>query len=59
MLMIFVFTSDFKVAEVAHDHKKQVMKYITGDVKLINSYDTWHGKLNTYKRLGIYSVHTS
>ena len=45
ILLIYVFTSDFKVVEVAHDHQKLVMKYITDDLKLINSYDRWHGKV--------------
>ena len=30
---------------MAHDHQAQVMKYITEDLQLINSYDTWHGEL--------------
>ena len=44
MIVIFVFILDLKVVEVAHDHQIQVMKYVTEDLKLINSYDTWHGK---------------
>ena len=51
ILLVFVFTSDFKVVEVAHDHQTQVMKYITDDLKLINSYDTWHGKVEHLQRL--------
>lgn len=31
------------VVEVAHDIQKQVSKYVTSRLKLINSYDTWHG----------------
>ena len=31
------------VVEVAHDHQVQVKNYITEDLELLNSYDTWHG----------------
>ena len=44
IIVIFVFILDLKVVEVAHDHQIQVMKYVTEDLQLINSYDTWHGK---------------
>ena len=30
--------------EVAHDIQQQVARYVTSDLKLLNSYDTWHGK---------------
>ena len=33
------------VVEVAHDNCSSVKNYITKDLNLINSYDTWHGKL--------------
>ena len=36
--------SELNVVEVAHDHQAQIMKYITEDLQLINSYDTWHGE---------------
>ena len=36
--------SDLNVAEVAHDHQAQVTKYVTEELQLINSYDTWHGE---------------
>ena len=32
--------------EVAHDMQLQVSKFVTGDLKLINSFDTWHGICN-------------
>ena len=28
---------------MAHDIQQQVSKYISSDLKMINSYDTWHG----------------
>ena len=31
--------------EVAHDMQSQVAKYVSKDLKLINSYDTWYGIL--------------
>ena len=33
------------MVEVAHDYQVQVQRYITDELKLINSYDTWHGML--------------
>ena len=33
------------ICEVAHDVQLQVSRYITSELKLLNSYDTWHGKL--------------
>ena len=32
------------VVEVAHDMQLQVARYITSDLKLLNLYNTWHGK---------------
>ena len=29
---------------VSHDIQQQVARYVTSDLKLLNSYDTWHGK---------------
>ena len=36
---------DFRVnvVEVAHDMQLQVAHYIKQDLKLLNSFDTWHG----------------
>ena len=31
------------VTEVAHDIQQTVSRYITLDLSLVNSYDTWHG----------------
>ena len=39
------------VTEVAHDIQQQVSRFITSDLSLVNSYDTWHG---TY----MYTLHT-
>ena len=33
------------IREVAHDVQSQVSHYITSELKLLNSYDTCHGKL--------------
>ena len=35
--------ADLKVVEVAHDNAATVNNYITEDLHLLNSYDTWHG----------------
>ena len=32
------------VTEVAHDCQAQVSNYVTHELSLQNSYDTWHGK---------------
>ena len=32
-----------KVTEVAHDHQVCVKKFVTEELGVINSYDTWHG----------------
>ena len=32
------------VVEVAHDFQQQIKNCITNDLKLLNSYDTWHGQ---------------
>ena len=32
-----------KVMEVAHDHQVCVKKFVTEELGVINSYDTWHG----------------
>ncbi len=31
------------VVEVAHDMQHQVSRYVTSDLGLKNSFDTWHG----------------
>ena len=35
---------DLKIVEVAHDNETQVKSYITKDLDLLNSYDSWHGE---------------
>ena len=42
------------ITEVAHDIQGQVSKYVTKDLGLVNSYDTWHGMF----RITIVSVLT-
>lgn len=42
-MYMYVHTPELNVVEVAHDHQVQVKNYITEDLKLLNSYDTWHG----------------
>ena len=32
-----------KVVEVAHDMQLAVERYVKQDLKLLNSFDTWHG----------------
>ena len=41
-------TPELNIVEVAHDHQVQVKNYVTEDLKLLNSYDTWHGNLLIY-----------
>ena len=40
----FVVNVGLRVIEVAHDIQSQVGKYVSTDLRLVNSYDTWHGK---------------
>ena len=35
--------SGLHITEVAHDIQQQVSRFITADLSLVNSYDTWHG----------------
>ena len=30
--------------EVAHDMQHQVSRFVSADLKMVNSFDTWHGK---------------
>ena len=41
--MYGMYNVGLKVIEVAHDMQAQVSKYVR-ELKLVNSYDTWHGK---------------
>ena len=38
--------SGLNVVEVAHDNSTSVISYVVKDLKLRNSYDTWHGEYN-------------
>ena len=44
MYTIFYNLTGLNIVEVAHDIQQQVARYVTSDLKLLNSYDTWHGK---------------
>ena len=37
------YCSGLRVVEVAHDMQLQVSKFVKNDLKLLNSFDTWHG----------------
>ena len=41
---VYVYIVGVNVTEVAHDFQVTVMKYVTTELGIINSYDTWHGK---------------
>ena len=30
--------------EVAHDMQHQVSRFVSADLKMVNSFDAWHGK---------------
>ena len=34
------------ITELAHDMQAQVSKYVKEELNLVNSYDTWYGKVN-------------
>ena len=40
--MLFFYVG-FDIREVAHDYATTVSAYITNELKVLNSYDTWHG----------------
>ena len=40
---MFFFYVGFDIREVAHDYATTVSAYITNELKVLNSYDTWHG----------------
>ena len=44
LIYYFYFNSRVNVTEVAHDYQVSVKKYMTEDLGIIKSYDTWHGK---------------
>ena len=39
----YVHSSGLKVVEVAHDMQLAVGHYVKKRLKLLNSFDTWHG----------------
>ena len=44
-----LFVVGLNVVEVAHDCQPSVKKYIVDDSGMVNSFDTWHGKItHTY-----------
>ena len=47
---------DLNVVEVAHDNAATVKNYITEDLRLLNSYDTWHGVVAHFPMLLMVSV---
>ena len=53
---IIMFTFRSEVAEVAHDIQLQVSRYVSSELCLVNSYDTWHGAVfcNTHGTLCVY-----
>ena len=38
------YVSGLNIVEVAHDNQPVVKRFVTDDLNLTNSYDTWHGK---------------
>ena len=47
-VFVYIYT-DLKIVEVAHDNATAVKSYITEDLSLLNSYDTWHGKVASFQ----------
>ena len=44
-LTLIVRFTGLNVVEVAHDMQLAVRRYLMQDLKLVNSFDTWHGML--------------
>ena len=44
------------VTEVAHDFQVGVKKFVTEELGVLNSYDTWHGKYKDIATPGYYHV---
>ena len=40
-----IFFAGLNITEVAHDIQQQMSPYITGELSMINSFDTWHGSV--------------
>ena len=45
IILSFFFHEGINVTEIAHDIHAPVTSYITKQLGLINSYDTWHGEV--------------
>lgn len=45
------------MVEVAHDYQVQVKKYVCDELKLRNSFDTWHGVLLSVRRYVVHVLH--
>ena len=41
------------VVEVAHNFQQQIRRYVVEELKLLNSYDTWHGKVHVHMSLSL------
>ena len=39
---------------MAHDVQTQVSRYVSDQLNLVNSFDTWHGKLSGFYMKGFY-----
>ena len=44
-IVFIILYTDLTITEVAHDIHSGVTNYVTKTLKLVNSYDTWHGNL--------------
>ena len=47
------------VTEVAHDMQQQVARYVTVQLGVVNSFDTWHGMINALLHIILYSFEFS
>lgn len=41
---MFIPTTGHEIAEIAHDNVAAIQNWAVKDKKILNSYDTWHGK---------------
>ncbi|XP_064382205.1 uncharacterized protein LOC135331087 [Halichondria panicea] len=46
-----VIDKGLNIVEVAHDNQPVVKRFVTDDLNLTNSYDTWHGTKNVAKKM--------
>ena len=42
---VYPLYSGLNVVEVAHDIQLSVSKFVTQELKVLNSFDTWHGNM--------------